>query len=129
MFDQGACMLDAQGTLNLQTYAMPKGWFNSRNTFDLTKTEVRVSETLSATSCVQGAGEVAFTSKAFGSFKQGPNFSPLYPTSKEIGYYWSGVGDLSAQQNDWWYYTGCDGKPVRSAASSPWRMAVKTAVA
>ncbi len=110
-FDTNACMLDGTGALALQTLAMPKGWFTTKNTFDPTKTEIRVSESLSATSCALGAGEATFSSKTLGSFK--PGYLPvLNPTSKDIGYLWTMIGDLSAAQNQWWYYTGCDGTAV-----------------
>lgn len=110
-FDDSACMLDSTGALSLSTLAMPKGWFNSKNTLDRTKTEIRVTAVLDSTSCVVGAGEQTFSSATLGSFLTG--YLPvLNPQSKDVGYVWTMLGDLAAAQNHWNFYTGCDGKKV-----------------
>lgn len=110
-FDRNACMVDGAGTLSLRTLPMPKGWFTSKNTFDRTKTDLRISYTLEATSCVQGAGDATFSSTTLGTFL--PALDPvLNPQSKDIGYVWNMTADLSAAQNHWNNYFGCDGLPV-----------------
>lgn len=108
-FDRNVCTLDSGGVLSLQTLPMPKGWFTSKGTFDRTKTDLRVSSTLSTSSCDLGAGDATVSSTKLGTFMT----PTLNPQSKDVGYVWNMIGDLSANQNHWWYFIGCDGVPVK----------------
>ena len=111
-FDRSSCMLDASGTLTLTTLPMPKGWFTSRGTFDRYKTDLRTSYSLSTSSCDLGAGEKNISSTTLGTFVT-TVLPALNPQSKEIAYVWNMVGDLSANQNHWWYFIGCDGSRLK----------------
>lgn len=114
-FDPSACTLDSGGVLSLQTLPMPKGWFTSKGTFDRSKTDVRTSYTLSTTSCDKGAGEATISSTKLGTFFKGV----WNPQEKDVGYIWNMLGDLSANQNHWWYFYGCDGAPVKVGCDQP----------
>ncbi len=109
-FDRNVCSLDAVGVLTLQTLPTPKGWFWSGGKFDRTKTDLRTTYTLSTSTCDLGAGAATLSSTALGTFVQ---TAVLNPQSKDIGYVWNTMGDLSANQNHWWYFVGCDGVPVK----------------
>jgi hypothetical protein len=109
-FDRNVCSLDAGGVLTLQTLPTPKGWFTSKGDFDRRKTDLRTTYTLSTSTCDLGAGAATLSSTALGTFVQTP---VLNPNAKDTGYVWNMVGDLSANQNHWWYFVGCDGVPVK----------------
>ncbi len=114
-FDAAACSIGPDGVLALQTLPMPKGWFITKGTFDRYKTDIRTAYSISTSSCDQGAGEATISSSKLGTF-----FTTLLNSqTKEIGYVWNMVGDLSANQNHWWYFIGCDGKAVKVGCDEP----------
>lgn len=107
--DRNVCSLDAVGVLTLQTLPMPKGWFTSGGTFDRSKTDLRTTYSLSTSSCDLGAGAATISSTALGTFFK----SVTNSQGNETAYIWNMLGDLSANQNHWWYFVGCDGVPVK----------------
>lgn len=115
-FDRNVCSLDAVGALTLQTLPTPKGWF-WQSSFDRTKTDLRTTYTLSTSTCDLGAGSATLSSTALGTFVQAPLMNAN--GKQEIGYIWNMIGDLSANQNHWWYLVGCDGAKVKVGCDQP----------
>ncbi|HZA51193.1 MAG TPA: hypothetical protein VE549_10660 [Myxococcaceae bacterium] len=94
----------SEGTLSISTtQAMPKGWFSSRNTFDRTKTDLRVTYTIGATACsAEATGSLS-------SLTVG-QFSPLQNSNgNDIGYFWNTVVDVAAYAEHYTIHVHCDG--------------------
>jgi hypothetical protein len=93
----------SDGSLTITTNAMPKGWFSSANTFDRTKSEIRLSIDISASDC---SSEVTLnkTSLTDGAF------SPvLNSQGKTTAYTWTITLDLSGYRDHWHNLIHCGG--------------------
>lgn len=103
---QFVARLDPTGILELQTGAMPKGWFNLKNTFVGTKTDVRTTVMPGATECSPAKPTLSLSSLAEGSFTAILNAND----SNAVGYTYELVRDISAAANHWYTHTHCDGR-------------------
>ncbi len=103
-FDPAYTALTPSVQAYLQTLAMPKGWFSSKNSLDKLKTNLATSITSPATGC-KPAIDFVINSSTTGRFD-----SPqvLNPQSKVVGYIWDYYTDLGGFQNEWHYHTYCD---------------------
>lgn len=91
------------GVLSLATGSLPKGWFNTRNALDRTKSTLEVTWELGPTSC---SDKVSGT---ISSLTAG-NFTPDTNKPGNVnGWFWSTTADLSAYANRWNNYVRCDG--------------------
>jgi hypothetical protein len=97
--------LDRTGLLEIQTSPMDKGWFNTGNTLDRTKSYIVTTYTVGATSCSDAVAGETLSSATSGTF------IPIYntPGRNVTGYYWDIIVDLSGSQNHWYNHTHCDG--------------------
>lgn len=93
------------GALSIWTTdSMPKGWFNSRNTFDRTKTDLRATYTIGATACSPE------TSKALSSLTVGEFTAVLNSNNtNDIGYLWNTTVDVAAHAEHYTIHIHCDG--------------------
>jgi hypothetical protein len=93
------------GTLSIvTTQAMPKGWFSSRNVFDRTKTDLRVTYTIGATACSPEATG-SLSSLTVGEFVPVLNAND----STVIGYHWNTTVDVAAYAEHYTIHIHCDG--------------------
>lgn len=96
--------VDGTGLLTVQTDAMPKGWFSSRNTFDRSTSNVQTVYALGATSCSAEKTGGTLNSTVDGGFTSENN-----PQGAPIAYYYAVSKDLSPAQNHWYNHQHCDG--------------------
>jgi hypothetical protein len=93
------------GTLSISTtQAMDKGWFSSRNVFDRTKTDLRVTYTIGATAC-SATATGTLSSKTVGEFTPVLNGNG----TNTIGYHWNTTVDLAAYAEHYAIHIHCDG--------------------
>jgi hypothetical protein len=100
--------IDGAGTTYLQTEAMPKGWFSSKNVLDRTKTSLVTTLAAGATTCSLDKGIIG----SLDSVTNGTFTEVLNTQDRTVRYVWDTVTDLAPSQNHWHYYTGCDGVRV-----------------